>query len=100
SNFVSSFVQATKQIKRTKQGRCFFIKYNLSIITRKCIYKNILPSYRNYDGCILAYASGIPELRRLHNSRMVYTKHPVWYIPYDSFAIYQSEIILYTKTGY
>ncbi|MDR2859932.1 MAG: hypothetical protein LBV64_06050, partial [Mediterranea sp.] len=43
----------------------------------------------NYDGSIRAYASGIPELRRLHNSRMVYTKHPVWYIPYHSFAIYQ-----------
>ncbi|MDR2859522.1 MAG: hypothetical protein LBV64_03915 [Mediterranea sp.] len=42
----------------------------------------------NYDGSIPAYASGIPELRRLHNSRMVYTKHPVWYIPYEAFTIY------------
>ncbi|KAA6319012.1 hypothetical protein EZS27_031047 [termite gut metagenome] len=52
----------------------------------------ITVEYWNYDGSIRAYASGIPELRRLHNSRMVYTKHPVWYIPYDSFAIYQTGI--------
>ncbi|MDR2859066.1 MAG: hypothetical protein LBV64_01560 [Mediterranea sp.] len=48
--------------------------------------------YRNYDGCIpeyassiREYASSIPELRRLHNSRLVYTKHPLWYIPKDSY---------------
>ncbi|MDR2859886.1 MAG: hypothetical protein LBV64_05815 [Mediterranea sp.] len=46
---------------------------------------------RNYDGSIPAYASSIPELRRLHNSRMVYTKHPVWYIPYGAFTIYLTE---------
>ncbi|MDR2858849.1 MAG: hypothetical protein LBV64_00430 [Mediterranea sp.] len=44
--------------------------------------------YRNYDGCIPEYASGIPELRRLHNPRMVYTKRPVWYMPYGAFTIY------------
>ncbi|MDR2859996.1 MAG: hypothetical protein LBV64_06390 [Mediterranea sp.] len=63
------------------------------------LYYNFPPPIRNYaavifqyDGCIPAYASGIPELRRLHNLRMVYTKHPVWYIPYESFGIYHTGI--------
>ncbi|MDR2860083.1 MAG: hypothetical protein LBV64_06835 [Mediterranea sp.] len=55
----------------------------------------MLPSYspygtgiRWYGTGIREYASTIPELRRLHNSRLVYTKHPLWYIPYESLGIY------------
>ncbi|MDR2860059.1 MAG: hypothetical protein LBV64_06715 [Mediterranea sp.] len=53
------------------------------------IYRNYASSIPAYASSIREYASSIPELRRLHNSRMVYTKHPLWYIPNDSFAIYQ-----------
>ncbi|MDR2859051.1 MAG: hypothetical protein LBV64_01485, partial [Mediterranea sp.] len=71
--------------------------YNIKFLPKfKLVYKFVtlitprkVPSYSPYGTGIREYASGIPELRRLHNSRMVYTKHPVWYIPYDSFAIYQ-----------
>jgi hypothetical protein len=65
----------------------YFISYNTFDLP--AAYRNYDGCISAYDGCILEYASGIPELRRLHNSRMVYTKHPVWYIPYGSFAIYQ-----------
>ncbi|MDR2859751.1 MAG: hypothetical protein LBV64_05135 [Mediterranea sp.] len=47
------------------------------------------PSYSPYGTGIRWYATGILPVCYRHNSRMVYTKHPVWYIPYDSFAIYQ-----------
>ncbi|MDR2859556.1 MAG: hypothetical protein LBV64_04095 [Mediterranea sp.] len=48
-------------------------------------YASSIPAYAS---SIREYASSIPELRRLHNSRMVYTKHSVWYIPYGAFTIY------------
>ncbi|MDR2859433.1 MAG: hypothetical protein LBV64_03440 [Mediterranea sp.] len=48
-------------------------------------------AYRNYDGSIREYASGIPELRRLHNSRMVYTKRGFYYISYENNIGVQSD---------